>query len=306
MEYPNSDNGLEPLSILQDNVFKAVFTKDTEASRGALRYLLSAITEQNLEIIDLMANEPAIDDIHDRQIRYDIHCKIRETQEQIDVEMTIYPDVLEELRLEFLASKLFCSQDIRGRDRDYSDLKRAYQISILANNKFLSDKPVFEDKEYLHTFEYYDAEHHISLGGQIRIITLELNKLEVVLPKGVSGMTVRERWGVYFKYHEDREKEGIIKEILEQEEGIQMAQEAYSSITQDERERSRLMSEWKFQMDFQSKMVSAERAFRRERAEKEQALAEKEQERAEKEQALERAEKAERELAELRRQLPAN
>jgi hypothetical protein len=158
-----------------------------------------------------------------------------------------------------------------------------------------------------------------------------LNKLETVMQKEVKEMSSKERWAVYFKYHEDREKQGIIKAILEQEEGIQMAQEAYSKITQDEHERSRLMSEWKFEMDFQSKMVSAERAFKRERAEKEQAWAEKERERAEKERALvqaerdrvqaerdrvqaerdrERAERAEREqermakeLAELRRQV---
>ncbi|GHU06992.1 hypothetical protein FACS1894151_00650 [Spirochaetia bacterium] len=154
---------------------------------------------------------------------------------------------------------MFCSQEIRGKGRDYGDLKRVYQISILANNKFLTDKPLFDDKGFLHTFEYYDCEHNISLGGQIRIITVELNKLESVLKKEVKAMTSKERWAVYFKYHEDKERQEIIKAIVKEEEGIRMAQEAYSGITQDEHERSRLMSEWKYQMDYQSKMVSAER-----------------------------------------------
>ncbi|GHU06996.1 hypothetical protein FACS1894151_00660 [Spirochaetia bacterium] len=107
-EQLNSGNTFESLSILWDNVFKAVFTKDTEQSKGALRCLISALIGQNIDIIDQLANEPAIDDIHDRQIRYDIHCKVRETQEQINVEMTVYPDVLEELRLEFLGACRTC------------------------------------------------------------------------------------------------------------------------------------------------------------------------------------------------------
>ena len=80
-------------------MFKAVFTKDTEASKEALRHLISAIIEQDIYVIELAVNEPEIYDIHDRKIRYDIQCKVRKTQEIINIEMTLYPDNFEEYRL---------------------------------------------------------------------------------------------------------------------------------------------------------------------------------------------------------------
>jgi len=40
-----------------DNVFKAIFTKDTPESRGALEYLLSAIIGRTLTVILITANE---------------------------------------------------------------------------------------------------------------------------------------------------------------------------------------------------------------------------------------------------------
>jgi hypothetical protein len=56
----------------------------------------------------------------------------------------------------------------------------------------------------------------------------------------------------------------IINEILEQEEGIAMASEVLMSISRDEAERARLMSEFKYQMDTQSKIGYARREGREE------------------------------------------
>ena len=50
-----------------------------------------------------------------------------------------------------------------------------------------------------------------------------------------------------------------INEILEREEGIAMASEVLLSISRDEAERARLMSEYKYQLDMQSKLVHAKR-----------------------------------------------
>jgi predicted transposase/invertase (TIGR01784 family) len=46
---------------------------------------------------------------------------------------------------------------------------------------------------------------------------------------------------------------------MEREEGIAMASEVLMTISKDEAERSRLMSEYKYQMDMQSKLVHAKR-----------------------------------------------
>ena len=61
--------------IRRDAVFKAVFTKETQESRGALSKLVSALIRRELYIVSVLANEPPVTNINDRQIRYDINCR---------------------------------------------------------------------------------------------------------------------------------------------------------------------------------------------------------------------------------------
>ena len=46
------------IDIRYDNVFKAVFTRDTPASRGALSRLVSALIGRDVEVVTITANEP--------------------------------------------------------------------------------------------------------------------------------------------------------------------------------------------------------------------------------------------------------
>jgi predicted transposase/invertase (TIGR01784 family) len=85
-----------------------------------------------------------------------------------------------------------------------------------------------------------------------------------VIEKPSEEMTAPEHWAVFFRYLKDKSKRGKINEILEQEEGIAMASQVLLSISKDEAERARLMSEFKGQMDYQSKIGYARREGRRE------------------------------------------
>ena len=240
------------IDIRFDNVFKAVFTRDTQLSNTALSKLLSALICRELWVTSININEPPIDDLRDRQIRFDINCRA-ENGEHVNVEMCLNPETFEHVRLEFYAGKLFTSQDIRGTHKSYYDLKEAYQISILARKQF------FADDIFLHTFEYYDPVHKIRLNGRSRIITLELSKLDKVVEKPTAAMSALESWAVYFRYLTDKQKRQKINEILEQEEGIAMASRVLLEISKDEIERARLMSEYKYELDTQSRLVHAER-----------------------------------------------
>ena len=181
------------LDIRFDNVFKAVFTKDNPSSKGALSSLVSALIGREVSVNAITANEPPIDNVRDRQIRFDIKCKT-ESGELINVEMSLNPRPFEPVRLEFHAGRLFTGQDIRGIGKNYNDLKEAYQIAILAKERF------FQDEEFLHNFHYYDPVRVISLNGRSRIITMELSKLEKVVEKPVKEMNEKESWAVYFRY----------------------------------------------------------------------------------------------------------
>jgi predicted transposase/invertase (TIGR01784 family) len=245
------------IDIRHDNVFKAVFTKNTPESKKALADLVSSLIGRKLSIVAITANEPAIDNIRDRQIRFDINCRA-ENGELVNVEMSLNPDPFEPVRLEFHVGKLFIGQDIRGEEKNFDDLKQAYQIAILAKERF------FGDDIPLHAFEYYDPAHGVSLNGRSRIITLELSKLDKVVKKPIKEMDAPELWGVFFQYLPDRNKRDIINQIIACEEGIAMASEVLMTISRDEVERARLRSEEKYELDTQSKLVHAKRVGRQE------------------------------------------
>jgi hypothetical protein len=176
-----------------------------------------------------------------------------ENGELVNVEMSLNPDPFEPVRLEFHAGKLFTGQDIRGSEKTYDDLRSAYQIAILAKERFFADDSPF------HTFEYYDPAHKVPLNGRSRIITVELSKTEQVLEKPIVEMSAQEHWAVFFRYLTDKAKRRKINEIIDHEEGIAMASEVLITISKDEVERARLVSEYKYQLDTQSKLVHAKR-----------------------------------------------
>jgi predicted transposase/invertase (TIGR01784 family) len=167
--------------------------------------------------------------------------------------MSLNPDPFEPVRLEFHAGKLFTGQNIRGSGKTYNDLKQSYQIAILAKEYF------FDDEVVVHAFEYYDPVHGVSLDGKSRIITMELSKLDKVIEKSTEEMTAAEHWAVFFRYLTDKARRGKINEIIDREEGIAMASEVLMTISRDEVERARLMSELKYELDTQSKLTHAKR-----------------------------------------------
>jgi len=238
------------LDIRYDPVFKAVFTKETAKSRTALSDLISALIGRIVEVETIIANEPSNDDTRERYLRFDIACK-SEKGELINVEMSLKPSEYEPVRLEYHASRLFVGQDIHGKDKTYNDLKESYQITILAKKKF------FKDENFVHSFLFYDPDNHVSLGGRIRIITLELVKTEPVADKPVNEMTNSELWAVFFQYLTDEEKRDKIIEIINKKEEIAMALETLSNITQDEIEYARLCNLIKSELDLQSREAEA-------------------------------------------------
>ena len=175
------------IDIRYDNVFKAVFTGGTPASKKALSRLISALIGREITIITINANEPPINNVRDRQISFDINCKAGD-DELINVEMSLNPAPFEPVRLEFHAVETQCIASL------------------------------------LH----------------------ELSKLDEIIKKSVEEMSAPEHWAIFFKYLTDKSKRRKINKIIELEEGIAMASEVLINISKDEKERFRLMSEYKY------------------------------------------------------------
>jgi predicted transposase/invertase (TIGR01784 family) len=210
------------------------------------------LIERTVTVETIIANEPPIDDLRQRYLRFDVACKTGKG-EPVNVEMSFNPDASEPVRLEYHAARLFTGQDMHGKTKDYDDLKETYQIAILAKERF------FPDENFTHNFLYYDPDNSVSLGGKIRIITVELVKTGPVVDKPIEEMTNAERWAVFFQYLTDEEKRGKIIEIINHEEGIAMALETLANVTQDEVEYARMSTLLKSELDWQSRETNARR-----------------------------------------------
>jgi predicted transposase/invertase (TIGR01784 family) len=228
---------LSDIDIRRDNVFKSVFTRNTPQSRGALSRLLSADIGRRVEVIGIAANEPPPEGLGERQIRFDVNCML-DQGELANIEMCLYPNKYEPLRSEYHVGKLHTSQEIRGAKRTFQNLNHTYHVSLHANRTY------FADEYFIHQFEYYDPERQVRLEGRCHIVIVELEKLEAVVRKPVKEMDAAERWAVFIRYMADMEKRRIINELLEEEEGIGMAGEVLMTISKDQEERMRLVSEY--------------------------------------------------------------
>jgi predicted transposase/invertase (TIGR01784 family) len=228
-----------------DPVFKAIFTKDSGPSRIARTALLSALLERKVGRLTISANEVPVSCLGDRQIRYDINCTF-DSGEKANVEMTLYPHPREALRLEYYSGCLFTRQDIQGKDKSFKDLCNTYQISFLGNRN------LFGDEYFDHKFIYYDPDRNICLGGRTAILVLELGKLERIAGKAVCEMSGKERWGIFFKYYTDLEKQDLLEAIMKAEEGIAMAGEIARGFTKEVEEYFYRISKEKYLLDMRA------------------------------------------------------
>ncbi|GBU27170.1 hypothetical protein R84B8_00695 [Treponema sp. R8-4-B8] len=259
------DGGTQVYDIRHDPVFKAVFTRDTANSRAALSDLISALIGSVIKVGTITANEPPVSDFRQRYLRFDIACKTQKG-EPINVEMSFNPKANEHVRLEYHAARLFAGQELHGKCKNYTDLKKTYQIAILAKKKF------FPDKDLIHDFIYYDPKTRVSLGGKTRIITVELEKTKPIAEKPIEKMTNAELWAVFFQYLTDTGKRSKIVDIINREEGIAMAVKTMKGFTQKELDYIRESYRIKCDMDYQDEVVTAQRKALKEGRKKEKLV----------------------------------
>jgi len=245
------------LDLRYDMVFKAVFTKDTEIARLALSDLISSLIGRVVLVDTIIANEPASEYSGQKKVRFDIACRSK-NGELVNVEMSFHPIDDELYRLEYFASRQFVGQDIAGIDKEYSDLKETYQIAILAQRIF------FPDKNLTHTFQFNDLQTQVSLGGKMRIITLELEKASAFIDKSVKEMSDAEAWAAFFQYLTNEAKREKIKEIINSEEGIAMAVKTMGTFSQKEIDYIRETAEIKARLDWNSYIKDAKNKGRKE------------------------------------------
>jgi len=212
---------------------------------GRCQTLFSSLIGRKVAVDVITANEPPKTYAGQKHVRLDISCKTKEG-ELVNVEMSFTPKVDEPTRLEYYTTISYTGQNVKGKKKKYKNLKETYRIAILAEKSF------FPDENLIQCFLYYDPKTQVSLGGKTRIITVELVKTKPIVEKPIKEMTKAELWAVFFQYLTDEGKRAKIMEIIKQEEGIAMAVEALSNITQEEIDFFTRLSELKYELDKQN------------------------------------------------------
>ncbi|MDR2692774.1 MAG: Rpn family recombination-promoting nuclease/putative transposase, partial [Chitinispirillales bacterium] len=93
----------------------------------------------------------------------------------------------------------------------------------------------------------------------LKIVVIEMSKLDYTLNKRVEELTGIEMWGLFFGYAQDPKYREIINNIIRTKEEVGMATELLLEVSQDQEERARIMSRKKFLMDQTSNLITAEK-----------------------------------------------
>jgi len=179
-----------------DRVFKLILT--SPQAKPALMDLVQAIIERPVTDVVILYNELPVEDTREKAERLDVNCKTGDGL-QIDLEMQasrIWEDGehknLKAKSIYYLCD-LHSSQPSKGVRR-YDKLAHTYQVTFCSYT-------VFPDRtEYVNSFSMRHDEDNGLLTDAIRVIYLELSKLDEVLKKPVSDMTDLEKWAIFFRY----------------------------------------------------------------------------------------------------------
>jgi predicted transposase/invertase (TIGR01784 family) len=237
----------KPLRIMDDLVFKAMLSSDTEDSREALRSLLSACTRREISTVSVAANELVPAYLDAKAVRLDVHVTFNDG-EAANLEMQLGPSGDNLIaRAALYAAMLQSGQSRRGGA--YKEIKRAYQI-------FFLNCVLFPDSGKLpRRYSYREETEHDRLTEAVEIIFYELPKLEQRVQDYLEGKTCvehlpdDEKWCMYMKYrHEERAAE-LMERLYREEEGIMHAERTVSGISRDYLKFVREMNITKNRMD---------------------------------------------------------
>jgi predicted transposase/invertase (TIGR01784 family) len=245
----------KPLNIMNDVVFKTVFTSPDEDSREALRLLLSDCIRRPVRDVKILNTEILPDDLLGKTIRLDIHVTFN-NGEQADVEMQTGGNAREiKDRALVYAAKLLSAQSKKGRGWD--TIKPVYQIFFLNFTIFHESQKV--PRRYIPMEE----EEHAKLNDTLEIIFFEMPKLEPFVKEYLEGKENTEalrpdqKWCIYLKYKENEKMAKLIEDLCHESEGIMHAEKAARKISRSEEKWARALFREKNEMLYNSGMANA-------------------------------------------------
>ena len=250
----------KPLSIMNDAVFKAMLTADTEDSREALRSLLSACTHRQISTVLVTNNEPVRAHLDVKAVRLDVNVTFNDGEAaNLEMQMGVSGDNLKD-RAAFHTAMLQARQPSRGRH--YYEVKRVYQI-------FFLNCELFPNSDKLpRRYSYREEKEHDRLTEATEIILYELPKLERKMKDILANMAQEtkkplsedEKWCIYMKYRHIARAQPLIEELCRKEEGIMRAERAVERVSRSYLKSIREMNIIKNEMDRNQRIYDREKA----------------------------------------------
>ncbi len=239
-----------------DRIFKLILT--APESKPVLVDLISSIIGRQVADVLVRNNELPPGDMEEKAERLDVNCRLDDGT-QIDLEMQASHIQegsggehrnLKGKSIYYLCD-LHSSQDSKGIRR-YDRLAQTYQVTFCSYTVFANRK------EYINSFSLrHDVDNEL-LSDKIRIIFIELSKLDGIMKKSVSSMTDMEKWAVFFRYASEPVYRKEVNKVIESKEALQMAGNLLMSVSKDERERAVYRSRKMYQTDLESNLATAE------------------------------------------------
>ena len=254
---------IDILPPCDDRVFKLILT--APEAKPALMNLVPAVIKRPIKDVWVRNNEIPPGDTEEKASRLDINC-VTDDGSQADIEMQSSrikenPDGehknLKGKSIYYLCD-LHSSQSSKGKP--YDELARSYQITFCGYTVFPNRIDFINPYSMRH-----DVDNDL-FSDAIKVIYLELSKLNELLKKPVEQMTDLEMWAVFLRYAENPDHRDIVNRIIASKEALNVAGELLISISQDERERAIFRSRRMYQSDIESNMLTSRREGERAKA----------------------------------------
>jgi predicted transposase/invertase (TIGR01784 family) len=247
----------EPLSVMNDLVFKAMLTSDSEDSREALRSLLSACTRRPVSNVRITNNDLVPPHLNAKAVKVDVHVTFNDGETAVlEMQISKTDDDIK-ARAELYAAMLLSAQSQKGRK--YKEIKRVYQI-------FFLNCVLFPDSDKLpRRYSYREEKEYDRLSDITEIIFYEMPKLErkvrniLAETEKIKDLSEEEKWCIFMRYRHEKRAAKLVEKLYREEEGIMWAEKAVNGIDRDYLKFARKMAETKGRWEREQRIYMAEK-----------------------------------------------
>ena len=236
------------MPLTDDYVFHAVFGRDTAESKGALMEILNIILARKQDPIRAIVIKNPIE-TPEREMEKGTVMDIKaetDAGELLNIEMQANSFGFYQSRALFYGGRLVNSS-LQGGEK-YDKMRKSIVVSII-------DGKLFPELELCHNiFAVREQNSGLLLSDRVEFHFLELEKIDVTKP--VRSLTEVERLGAYLKYAGDEEYQDYVRQILS-EEDMDMTENTYRKVSQDELEYERREARLKYQLQYNTEISVA-------------------------------------------------